>query len=226
MHQTAMNNAKAFHDAYVSRLGRLHIVEIGSQDVNGSIRDHFKGHDYIGVDFAPGKGVQVILDDPYALPFPDSSVDVVLTSSCFEHSEFFWLTFAEVARILKPGGLCYINVPSNGPVHRWPVDCWRFYPDAGNALARWATRSGYPMELLESCITGQNGGSFNDFIAVFVRDPAEAARHPNRMMPNVGNFENGWMLGEPERRNAVVQPEDQRVLLRVMGVLKDRLRQV
>jgi SAM-dependent methyltransferase len=226
MHQTAMNNAKAFHDAYVRHLAPQRIVEIGAQDVNGSIRDFFVGHDYVGVDFANAKGVDVVLDDPYVLPFETGSIDVVVCNSCLEHSEFFWLTFQEMARVLKTGGLCYLNVPSNGPVHGWPVDCWRFYPDAGKALAKWAARVGFPMEMLESCVTGQYGGNFNDFVAVFVRDPAEAYRHTTRMTPMVGNFENGWVIGETARRNAVVQPEDQRVLHRVLALVGGRLRGV
>ena len=42
----------------------------------------------------------------------------------------FWVTFAEMARVVKAGGFVYISVPVNGPVHRHPMDCWRFYPDA------------------------------------------------------------------------------------------------
>lgn len=221
-----MNNAKAFHDAYVSHLPRQRIVEIGSQDVNGSIRDHFRGHDYIGVDFANAKGVDVVLDDPYVLPFETGSVDVLLCSSCFEHSEFFWLTFQEMMRVLKPGGLCYLNVPSNGPVHGYPVDCWRFYPDSGEALAKWATRQGLPTALLESFTTAQNGGQFNDYVAVFVRDPAETYRHTARMMTKVGDFENGRLLGEAERRNAVTHTEDHRVMHRVMGLMRGRLQSI
>ena len=105
------------------------IVEIGSQDVNGSIRPTF-GPDvnYVGVDFANAAGVDVVLSDPYSFPFQDNEIDVVVSSSCFEHSEFFWLTFLEAVRIVRPGGLIYLNAPSNGPFHQYPVDCWRFYP--------------------------------------------------------------------------------------------------
>src|SRR5690606_22164720 len=95
---------------------------------------------YIGLDFEKAKGVDVLLTDPYTLPFENESVDVVVSSSCFEHSEMFWLVFAEILRILKPNGLVYLNAPSNGVVHRYPVDCWRFYPDAGEALATWGKR--------------------------------------------------------------------------------------
>ena len=53
-------------------------------------------------------------------------------------------------RVLKPAGLLYINAPSNGDYHRYPVDCWRFFPDSGVALQNWANRNGYECAMLES----------------------------------------------------------------------------
>jgi SAM-dependent methyltransferase len=139
MHNTAMQHGKLFFDTYVDDRADLTIVDIGAQDVNGSLRTVAPANcKYVGVDFAEGKGVDVIIDDPYALPFDDATIDVCVSSSCFEHSEFFWLSFLEVLRILKPEGLLYLNVPSNGYFHQYPVDCWRFYPDSGRALQNWA----------------------------------------------------------------------------------------
>ena len=66
------------------------------------------------MDFQVGPGVDLLLSDPYVFPLEDENCDVVLSSSCFEHSEFFWLTFLEALRILKPHGLLYINAPSTG----------------------------------------------------------------------------------------------------------------
>ena len=60
----------------------------------------------------------IVLEDPYKLPFDSDSVDIVICSSCFEHSEMFWLLFLEVMRILKPTGLFYMNAPSNGAFHK------------------------------------------------------------------------------------------------------------
>ena len=149
MHKTAMEHAGISFSTYLGKKTGLKIVEIGSQDVNGSLRSVApSGNDYVGVDFVAGKGVDVILTDPYSLPFPDESFDVCVTSSCFEHSEFFWIVFLEILRIVKPGGLVYMNVPSNGDVHRGPVDCWRFYPESGVALQNWARRSGVDAALL------------------------------------------------------------------------------
>ena len=48
------------------------------------------------------------------MPFKDNSIDIVVSISVFEHVEFFWETYLEMLRILKPNGLLFINAPSNG----------------------------------------------------------------------------------------------------------------
>lgn len=209
MHGTAMRSAKLFFDVYGQSKQSGHVVEIGSQDVNGSIRSVCpKKFNYIGVDFIAGKGVDVVLDDPYILPFPDEAADIVITSSVFEHSEMFWLLFTEILRILKPNGLLYLNVPSNGQVHRYPSDNWRFYPDAGKALCVWAHRCGYSTELLESFVTPQEGGVWNDFVAVFVRSKNYAQNFPNRIYSNIKGAENIRLFGHTQILEAQEWPED------------------
>lgn len=122
MHDTAMQIGELFFKTYCKDSPSIKVVDIGSQDVNGSLRSVAPANcEYVGVDFQEGNGVDVVIDDPYALPLADDSADVVVCSSCFEHSEFFWLTFLEIQRILKPGGLLYLNVPSNGSYHTYPV---------------------------------------------------------------------------------------------------------
>lgn len=204
MHKTALEHAKLFFDTYSSDPTGRKIVEIGSQDVNGSLRGFAgAGNEYLGVDFVAGRGVDVILTDPYVLPFEDDSFDVCVTSSCFEHSEFFWVLFLEIVRIVRPGGLVYINVPSNGFVHQWPVDAWRFYPDSGQALQNWARRNGMDVALLESFIGRQRTSLWNDFVGVFVKNAAEASRWPRRMVESAADlngrgfsFSNARVLGQ------------------------------
>jgi SAM-dependent methyltransferase len=172
MHDTAMEFGKQFFTHYTKNLQNGIIIDIGSQDVNGSLREiaPLENNTYIGIDFASGKGVDIILEDPYAFPIKDNTADIVVSSSCLEHSEFFWLTFSEMARITKPGGFLYINVPSNLIYHAYPVDCWRFYKDAGAALAKWATRCGHPLTLLESLIGPSGQDDSNDYVAVYQKN--------------------------------------------------------
>src|SRR4029077_550894 len=66
------------------------------------------------------------------------SVDVLVSGQTFEHTEFFWETIFEIARVLKPGGLCCIIAPATGNEHRFPLDCWRILADGFRALARYA----------------------------------------------------------------------------------------
>lgn len=220
MHPSAMENGRLFFETYVRRLGQATVVEIGSQDVNGSLRDVCPPNTkYIGLDFQEAKGVDVLLTDPYSLPFEDESVDVVVSSSCLEHSEMFWLVFTEVLRILKPDGLFYLNVPSNGSFHRYPVDCWRFYPDAGDALVSWGKRCGYRPALLESYVGAQDAGEWNDFVAIFVKDESQATLHPYRIASQKTDLENNKMWGEPEIFNKIGKPQDMRHISELNGSL-------
>ncbi len=221
MHPTAIDNGRLFFQCYVSPDADVTVVDIGAQNVNGSLRELApRGARYVGVDFAAGAGVDVVLDDPYQLPFESASVDVVVSSSCFEHVEFFWLLFTDILRVLKPDGLFYLNAPSNGEFHRYPVDCWRFYPDAGLALLKWAKRSGYEPALLESFTTRQRLDIWNDFVAVFLKDASRLSQHPARMMNHISHYTNGRMHGLPGILRPQTEPEDLAKLQKLTGSLK------
>jgi SAM-dependent methyltransferase len=195
MHDTAMEFGKLFFDTYVIGTKRLKIVDVGSFDVNGSLRSAAPVHcEYIGVDFEAGKGVDVVIKDPYSFPFDSDTIDIVVCASCFEHAEFFWLVFNEIQRILKPTGVAYINAPSNGCFHRFPVDCWRFYPDSGVALQNWARLSKYKTTMLESFIGLRRSHQWNDFVAVFAKDGDLAEMHADRMINKTDHFTNGLKL--------------------------------
>lgn len=207
MHETALDHGSKFFETYAK--GGVSIVDIGAQDVNGSLRTVAPASaKYVGVDFATGKGVDIVIDDPYHLPFEDGTFDIAVSSSCYEHSEFFWLSFLENLRILKPTGLLYLNVPSNGMFHRHPVDCWRFYPDSGRALERWAHRNNQFCAMLESFTGPQKGGIFNDFVAVFVADKSAVRNYPDRMM--YPGAMNGLVFGSDELISPAEWPEDQK----------------
>jgi SAM-dependent methyltransferase len=178
MHGTSIENAKFFFNKFVEVPPEdATVVEFGSQDINGSIRQLIpEGVKFVGIDCIPGKGVDIVARDPYKVDLPSEYADIVVSSSTLEHVEFFWLLFMEMVRITKKGGLIYIQAPSSGPYHPCPVDCWRFYPGSGTALEKWSERMGDPVKLIYSHISeyefklGEeviSGDQWKDWIVVF-----------------------------------------------------------
>lgn len=102
------------------------------------ILEAIPGVSYTGADIAAAPNVDVVMPDPNVLPFVDECFDLVVSGQAFEHIEFPWQTIKEVSRVLVPGGAAIIIAPSSGPEHRFPKDCWRYYPDGMRALGKWA----------------------------------------------------------------------------------------
>ena len=167
------------HDRFVVPAGladreQVVVLDIGGADVNGSYRDVFSGpqYRYRAADIAAGEGVDIVLDDPYHVPLADASVDIVLSGQMLEHCEYFWLAFQEMVRLVKPDGFIFLIAPSAGPIHRYPVDCYRFYPDAYSALARFSG-----CHLVD--VWRDERGPWQDLVGVFRKtalpDPAPVA---------------------------------------------------
>ena len=65
---------------------------------------------------APGGArFEVVRGDLLHLPFPDASVDRVMASEVLEHIPDDATAFAEIFRVLKPGGRVAVTVPRYGP---------------------------------------------------------------------------------------------------------------
>jgi SAM-dependent methyltransferase len=205
MHLTAEQNANRFFENYVyTHSEPVTILEIGSTIGGFNIRSCKRVQDkYVGVDLAEGRGVDVVLKDPYILPFDDNSFDFAVSSSCFEHSEFFWLSYQETMRVLKPNGVFYLNAPSNGMFHRYPVDCWRFFPDSGHALINWGNRNGLNSVLLEQYTSDNETDIWSDFVGIFLKDATCLENHPNRIINTFKNFTNGSIFPHKEIYNIV-----------------------
>jgi len=173
MHKNSIRHMRALVERYLDASLPLSIGDIGSFDYNGSYRSLFTSPQwkYTGIDLEAGPNVDLILTSPYAFPVPDGHFDVIVSGQAFEHVKFFWLTWKEMVRTLKPGGLIFLIAPSRGPEHRYPVDCWRFYPDGFRALAEYGE-----IECLEAHTDwaeypGARGGAWGDTVGVFAKPP-------------------------------------------------------
>jgi SAM-dependent methyltransferase len=174
MHISAMASGDGFAKVYGAP-GQT-VVDIGGQDVNGSLRSYFesRGMKYISVDMIEHPSVDVVVPPGERLPFDDGTIDMAVSTSCFEHDPCFWLTFREICRIVKPDGYIYVNAPSTGTYHKYPGDNFRFYKDTSQALAFWSGKEfanlpTNPVTVRECFYLMDHTFDFNDFVCVWQR---------------------------------------------------------
>lgn len=112
-HYQQLSFVRAVGLAFPESFARCRVLEIGSWDANGSIRGLFTGCDYLGVDLAPGPGVDRVSKGEDVAE-PDGSFDTALSCECFEHNPGWKATFLNMIRLLKPGGLCVVTCATLG----------------------------------------------------------------------------------------------------------------
>ncbi len=66
-----------------------------------------------------------VIGDVGRLPFRDGCADLVYATGLLEHVEDERLVLAEMARILKPGGIAHVEVPFLEQYHEDPIDVRR-----------------------------------------------------------------------------------------------------
>ena len=174
MHDTALICGKLFADLYGSE-SKI-VLDIGGKNVNGSLRSSFEnlGMKYICLDIEDDDSVDIVVNPGEKLPFENGSIDLIVSTSCFEHDPCFWITFKEMTRITKLGGYIYVNAPTNGPYHCHPGDNWRFYSDAGQALSYWSSfqfsnEEVFPVKVIETFHILPKNDPWLDFICVWER---------------------------------------------------------
>jgi len=177
VHPSSLEKMTAFRDRYLSERVKepLRVLDVGSQDVNGSYRQIFSEPlwSYTGLDMTAGPNVDIVLRTPYVWnEVASGSADVVISGQAFEHIQYFWITMLEIARVLKTGGICCILAPSSGPEHRHPLDCWRFYRDGMVSLAQFAQ-----LETLEAVTQWDDLG---DAVSDAWHDSMLVCRKPDR----------------------------------------------
>lgn len=227
MHQSSLENMQACYERYIKSYawpGRatISVLDVGGANVNGSYSDIFSGSEfaYQSADIEANAHVDIVLDSPYELPFEDESIDIVISGQAFEHVEFFWLLFAEMIRVLRHDGILILIAPSSGPIHRYPVDCYRFYPDAYRALAKFAN-----CEVAEISLDPR--GPWRDLVGVF-RKTHEEKRIPNtrnNWTPN--RFELPMLLSTDRAKHTSANVEalrGSRSYLSVLEYLHDTLK--
>ena len=107
------------------------ILEVGSYNVNGSLRDMVKElgcKSYIGIDIQPGDYVdQVCKAENILSVFGIEKFDVLICTEAIEHIEDWQLVIHNFKQIVIPGGILLVTTRSKGfPLHGYPSDYWRY----------------------------------------------------------------------------------------------------
>jgi SAM-dependent methyltransferase len=133
------NQVKAWVEKYLDLKG-ADALEIGSYNVNGTVRDLFGRccNTYTGIDMQDGPGVDVAMNaheiDHW---YNDDEFDIVIWLEAMEHDDAFWITMRNINRIIKPDGYVIMSAPGiSFPYHAFPEDYWRFTEDAFRVLLR------------------------------------------------------------------------------------------
>jgi len=92
------------------------VLEVGSLNVNGSIRPLFENCDYTGVDVIAGPDVDTI-GTFHEIDFKGIQFDVVCSVNSLEHDMHWESTLPRMYELLKPGGLMFISASFTHKVH-------------------------------------------------------------------------------------------------------------
>lgn len=115
----------------VSDVRGKRVLEVGSLDVNGSVRGDVMAlgpAEYVGVDLQPGPGVDVICDaGDLVARFGDNAFDVVISTEMLEHARDWRRIVSNIKRVTRPDGVMIVSTRSYGvDFHRRPFDYWRY----------------------------------------------------------------------------------------------------
>ena len=109
-----------------------HVLEVGSYNVNGSVRPAVVAHgpaSYVGVDASPQpRFVDVVLPaEQLVRHFGENAFDVLISTEMLEHAEDWRTVIDAMKSVLCPGGLLVLTCRGPGfERHEFPGDFWRF----------------------------------------------------------------------------------------------------
>jgi SAM-dependent methyltransferase len=125
-HGQQLDFVRSVKDQFPEYFKGTKVLEIGSLNINGSVRQFFEPDQYIGCDLGEGAGVDIVCEG-HELPYANESFDVVISCECFEHDKHWEKTFQKMIDLARKGGLVIfscatIGRPEHGTTRTSPAD--------------------------------------------------------------------------------------------------------
>ena len=143
MHNQAINFLNQVKSKMPEAFNGVKALDIGSFNVNGSVKDFFKDSTVLGLDLMPGLDVDIVCPaNEYNAP--NESFDTIISCECWEHNPFYEETILNSIRMLKPKGYFIWTCASTGrPIHGTAtqdlIDRKKGQTLQGNKINHWIT---------------------------------------------------------------------------------------
>lgn len=113
-----------------------HMIEIGSRARSGNTyKQMFVGlKNYTGIDVTSGPNVDVVADAHELSKHFGADFDFSFSISVYEHLIMPWVAAYEMNKIMKVGGIGYIQSHQAWPLHEVPWDFFRFSEHSWHGL--------------------------------------------------------------------------------------------
>jgi SAM-dependent methyltransferase len=112
-HPTQQEFVRKLSVEFSNHFNNIKMLEVGSLNINGSMRRYFKDCTYVGVDVDSGRDVDLVCEGQL-VDHPDNTYDTSGSCNCFEHNPYWVETFRNMYRMTKKDGLVFIVVPTTG----------------------------------------------------------------------------------------------------------------
>lgn len=147
----------------------MKVLEVGSREVTGSsdARIRFSNAEYVGFDYYAGDNVDVVGDAHHLTSyFQDGEFDLVYSSACFEHFAMPWVVSTEIAKVLKVGGLVFVETHFSFSSHERP---WNFFQFSDMGL-RALFPEALGIECVEAGLSNPIVGRFSSLADPYLRN--------------------------------------------------------
>jgi SAM-dependent methyltransferase len=115
-HQSQIDFMLSVKSRFPERFQNCRVLDIGSLDLNGNNRYLFENYRYLGVDIGDGNNVDLVC--PGHKVIDDAGFDVVISTECLEHDEYWSETLANMVNLTKRDGLLLLSCATTGrPEH-------------------------------------------------------------------------------------------------------------